>query len=64
MYSYEIENLLKLKNNLVSIKEYIRICNSSQIDHIKYEDGLFILWTKDNYKFELRIGGKEKWKNL
>lgn len=52
------EKLLKLKNNLVSINEYIEICNSSQVDHIKYDNGLFYLWTKDNYKFVLKIGGK------
>lgn len=66
MYSNEIEELLKLRNNLVSIKEYIEIsikeyieiCNSPQIDHIKYDNGLFHMWTNDNYKFVLRIGGK------
>lgn len=55
MYSYEIQELLKTRNNLVTIKEYIGICNSSQIDHIKYENGLFYLWTNDNYKFKLNI---------
>lgn len=55
MYSYEIEELLKLKNNLVTIKEYMEICNSTQIDHIKYENGLFKLWTNDNYYYELSI---------
>lgn len=55
MYSHEIANLLKIKNNLVTIKEYIEISNSPQVDHIKYEDGLFKLWTNDNYYYELRI---------
>lgn len=59
MYSHEIEQLLKLKNNLVTIKEYLKIIESSQIDHIKYDNGLFYLWTTDNYKFVLKIG-KEK----
>lgn len=59
MYSHEIEQLLKLKNNLVTIKEYLKITESSQIDHIKYDNGLFYLWTIDNYKFVLKIG-KEK----
>lgn len=58
MYSYEIQKLLKIKNNLVNIKEYKEICNSLQIDYIKYEDGLFKLWTNDNYYYELKIGGK------
>lgn len=56
MYSHEIEQLLKLKNNLVTIKEYLKITESSQIDHIKYDNGLFYLWTTDNYKFVLKIG--------
>lgn len=55
MYSHEIEQLLKLKNNLVTIKEYLKITESSQIDHIKYDNGLFYLWTTDNYKFVLKI---------
>ena len=55
MYSHEIEELLKIRNNLVSIKEYLKIIESTQIDHIKYDNGLFYLWTKDNYKFILKI---------
>lgn len=55
MYSYEIEELLKIRNNLVALDEYYKICDSSQIDHIKYDNGLFYVWTNDNYKFELKI---------
>lgn len=55
MYSYEIEKLLKIRNNLVSIKEYLAITDSPQIDHIKYDNGLFYLWTTDNCKFVLKI---------
>ena len=55
MYSEEINRLLKIKNNLVSIKEYLAITDSPQIDHIKYDNGLFYLWTTDNYRFILRI---------
>ena len=55
MYSYEIEQLLKIRNNLVSIKEYIQIITSPQVDHIKYEDEVFKIWTNDGYKFELKI---------
>lgn len=56
MYSHEIKELLKLKNNLVTIKEYLKITESLQVDHIKYDNGLFYLWTTDNYKFVLKIG--------
>lgn len=55
MYSKEIKELLRMRNNLVSVKEYLEICNSSQIDHIKYEDNKFKIWSSDNYYFELKI---------
>lgn len=55
MYSREIEELLRIRNNLVNIKEYLEICNSSQIDHIKYEDDKFKIWSNDGYYFELKI---------
>lgn len=55
MYSYEIENLLKLKNYLVSVQEYLEIVKSPQIDHIKYENDAFNIWTNDNYNFVLKI---------
>lgn len=58
MYTYEIEQLLKLKNNLITYKEFLNITrNSSQIDHIKYNpfDESIEMWTTDNYKFVLKI---------
>lgn len=55
MYSKEIQELLKLKNNLITLEEYLRIIQSPQIDHIKYENGIFNIWTNDEYKFELKI---------
>lgn len=58
MYSYEIEKLLKLRNYLVSVQEYLEIIKSPQIDHIKYENDSFYLWTNDNYKFVLRLEEK------
>ena len=59
MYSYEIEQLLKLKENLVSIQEYLEIAKSPQIDHIKYENNTFFLWSNDGYTFKLKIGKGE-----
>lgn len=55
MYSWEIAKLLKLRYNLVSIKEYLEITKSPQIDHIKYEDDTFFLWSNDGYSFKLKI---------
>ena len=56
MYSYEIQQLLEIKNNLLELKEYIEVIRTSpQIDHIKYEDELFKLYTNDGYQFKLKI---------
>ena len=58
MYSHEVEHLLKIKNYLITYKEFIQITKSSpQINHIKYnpfEDNIE-MWTTDNYKFVLKI---------
>ena len=59
MYSHEIEKLLKLRNNLVTLKEYIQIISSPQIDHILYKDDMFYIWTTDNYSFKLKIKKEE-----
>lgn len=58
MYSYEIEQLLKLKNYLISNKEYSEICKTSpQISHMKLnkETKEITIKTKDNYMFKLKI---------
>lgn len=55
MYSDEIAKLLKMRYNLVSIKEYLEIIKSPQIDHIKYENNEFKIWTNDGYTFTLKI---------
>lgn len=60
MYSNEIEKLLKLRNGLVTLKEYIEITESNQVDHIKYENDVFKIWTTDGYKFELKIRKEKK----
>lgn len=55
MYSHEIEKLLKLRQNLVSIQEYLEIIKSPQIDHIKYENDTFFVWSNDGHSFTLKI---------
>lgn len=60
MYSYEIEQLLKLRSFLLTAKEYIKIIETSpQIDHIKYENDEIHIWTEDGHQFTLKIR-KEK----
>lgn len=58
MYSWEIEQLLKLKNYLISNKEYFEICKTSpQIKRIKYEpfEDDFYIWTDDQYNFKFKV---------
>lgn len=55
MYSEEIKRLLEIKRNLVTLKEYIDIVSSPQVDHVLYKDDWFHLWTTDGYKFVLKI---------
>lgn len=58
MYSYEIEEYLKLKNYLLTNKEYLKIITeSSQIKRILYKcyNDTMTIWTEDNYKFEFKL---------
>ena len=56
MYSHEIEQLLKLKNYLVDVKDYINIVESSQVKDVEYEgNNNFKVETKDGYSFSFRI---------
>ena len=55
MYSEEIKHLLELKNYYIEVKEYLKIIKSPQVDHIKYENHLFNVWTKDGYYFKFKL---------
>lgn len=57
MYSYEIEQLLKLKNYIISNKEYFNFISSPQIKYVKYNpyDNKFYVSTDDNYNFEFKV---------
>lgn len=56
MYSNEIAEYVRLRNYVLTIYEYCDIIKTSpQIDHIKYEDELFKLYTNDGYQFKLKI---------
>lgn len=55
MYSEEIQRLLELRNNFISYKEYVQIIKSPQIDHVKYENQTFKIWTTDGYCFKLKL---------
>lgn len=58
MYSYEIEQLLKKKEFLLEVKEYMNILETSpQIYHHTYdkEKNLFQLKTDDRYDFKFKV---------
>lgn len=55
MYSEEIKNLIELRNYYISVKEYLMVIKSPQIDHIKYENQNFNIWTKDGYYFKFKL---------
>lgn len=58
MYSWEIENLLKLRNYLINSKEYLNILNTSpQITHTQYTPATdeFETWTEDKYHFKYKV---------
>lgn len=55
MYSNEIKRLLEEKQYLISVKEYIQIIKSPQVNHIQYKNQQFYIWTEDGYEFVLKI---------
>lgn len=63
MYSYEIEQLLKIRNYLINSEEYLNIMKSSpQINHVKYSPYAdeFETWTDDNYYWKYKVYRKDK----
>lgn len=58
MYSHEIEQLMKLRNYLISNKDYFYILDTSpQIRGIEYKpfEDNFYMWTDDNYNFKFKV---------
>ncbi len=62
MYSWEIKNLLSIRNYLISNKEYFEIIKTSpQIRGIEYkpDENNFYMWTDDRYNFKFKVYRKE-----
>ena len=63
MYSHEIEQLMKLRNYLISNKEYFYILDTSPqiigVEYKPFEDN-FYMWTDDNFNFKFKVYKKEK----
>lgn len=58
MYSWEIQQLLQIRNYLISNKEYFYILDTSpQIRGIEYKpyENNFYMWTDDNYNFKFKV---------
>lgn len=61
MYTSEIKELVKLRNNLLEVREYIDIIdNSPQIDHIIYEQEYFNIFSNDGLDVKIKIKEIEK----
>ena len=55
MYSHEIQELLRLKNNLITVRDYLRIIESPQINNIKFDNEKFYIYTNDGYNFAFKV---------
>jgi hypothetical protein len=54
MYSWEIENFIKERNNVLTTDEFVKVVNkvdNPQIEDVKKLDNVFEISTKDGYKF-------------
>jgi hypothetical protein len=58
MYSHEIQQLLELRNFIISNIEYFNIVDTSpQINRVRYNPYCdeFETWTSDNYYFKYKV---------
>lgn len=61
MYSHEIEELLKIKENILSTSEYLEILSTSpQVNHVKFKNGCYVIETDDKYKFKVHVKSRVK----
>lgn len=63
MYSWEIEQLIKFKNYLIDVEDYIKILNTSpQIREVKYNpyENNFKIYTEDNLDIKFNVKKRER----
>ena len=63
MYSWEIQQLMELKNYIIYVDEYLKICNTSpQIREINYNafEDKFHIATDDRYDFNFKVKKRER----
>lgn len=63
MYSWEIQQLMEMRNYLISVEEYLSICEASpQIIEVKYDayQDNFMIKTNDGYNVYFKVKKKEE----
>lgn len=56
MTSKEIKELVELKEEVLTLNDYVKIVSTSpQISHIYYEKPFFSIFTNDNYEFKVKV---------
>lgn len=58
MYDWELAEFLRKRDGIISVNEYLHICNTCpQINHIKYDpfENMFNAWTDDGNYYAFRI---------
>ena len=63
MYTWEIQQLMELKNYLISVQEYLNICSTSpQIREVKYNpyQDNFMIETDESYKVYFKVKKEEE----
>lgn len=63
MYSWEIQQLMEMRNYLISVEEYLSICGTSpQIIEVKYDayQDNFMIKTNDDYNVYFKVKKKEE----
>ena len=61
MYSWEIQQLMELKQYVLEVNEYLKICESPQIVRITYKpfSDEFYIETDDRYKWTFKVRSKK-----
>lgn len=62
MYSWEIHNELSKSNYIISSEVYKKICDSPQIQKIKYEPfgDYYEIYTNDGYYWRFKVERNDK----
>ena len=63
MYTWEIQKLMEIRNYLISVEEYFKICETSpqirEVSYSPYNDN-FRIKTDDYYDVEFKVKKRER----